>query len=225
MPAQRADDAETHGIPEAQRAAHRNHELALAQLGRVAQFERGQLFRFHFDYRQIAFPVQTDERGRHSHLAASGRTGFGGAIRRGSGAGQRHPDGVRATDDVRVSNDVAGGVENHAGARRGLRRQHASHVSGIYLSQSAHQNLHDTGVCAVRQGLDRPAKARQIRRARAGLCWQGRRQKRERDEERSGARHLRLVRYCAANGGCIRAAKLLWSVSPCPRGPELCHGY
>jgi hypothetical protein len=98
--AQGADDPGGHGLPEAERIADGDHEVADTQAVGIGQRQSGQVAAGHLDYRHVAFRIGTDHLGFEPATVVEG-----------------DHDGVSAVDDVVIGDDeTPTRVHYHSGA-------------------------------------------------------------------------------------------------------------
>ncbi len=99
--ARRADDAHGHRLAQAQRVADRENDVADLEGIRPAEADFGQVGQVDLQQRELGVGVRADQRG-HGHAAV----------------GQLHANLVGVANDVIVRDDVAGAVDDDAGAER-----------------------------------------------------------------------------------------------------------
>ena len=127
----RADDAHRHGLADAERVADRQHDVADADLVRVADGEGVQVLRVDLQHREVARRIGADDLGVERALVR-----------------ELDADAIRAFDDVVVGQDVAVGRGDDAGAEPGLpRRALLRSLEAASEELAEHRIVGQPGIC------------------------------------------------------------------------------
>jgi hypothetical protein len=171
-----ADDPEGDRVVQTERAAEGEHELSGAQFVGVAEGQRRQVARVDFDHREIGLEIESDDLGIE---AASARAQDRAAV---GGERQLHADALRAAHDVRIGDDVAIGIDDHAGSGCPLRRNQiaAARDDRIARGVGRREDFDDRRCDEAGSGRQRPAQVR-VRRGGSGNGLAGRRRDRARN--------------------------------------------
>jgi hypothetical protein len=153
----RAHDAEARRVLEPERAAEGHHQLALVQQLRVAELERGQAGALDLEHGHVGLAVDADHL-RDQALAARPQDRAAGRSR--VGLLNVHLDAARVFDHVRVRDDPAVGVDDHAGARALVAREQHARRRGV----AGRGHLHHRGRHAPRERLELGVESGEPRR-------------------------------------------------------------
>lgn len=163
------NDAEGHGVIEAEGAAKGHDDLALFDSVGIGEGEGGEVGFVDFEQGEVGFEVEADEGGADD--AAGGAEGGGAGAGGVWEVGEGDLDALGAHDDVGVGDDVTAGVDDDAGAGALLAGGDAGFfgfaVFGLAVADG--DDFDDGGVDAAGQGAEGGAELAEVTNLGCGL--------------------------------------------------------